>query len=70
MLQEYLAFGTFLTAVMIAVFSLSKFVVGHLKKTSKSNCKNHCNCAISKNRKLSPKPMEIRHSNYRSMKFK
>lgn len=58
MIQEYLAFGIFILALIFAAISLVKFLISQIQNTGNSQCNANCNCSAEK--KLKPKPLSVR----------
>lgn len=63
MIQEYLAFGIFIIALVFAAISLVKFLISQIQNTGNPQCNAHCNCKIEK--KLKPKPMSVRSESHK-----
>ncbi len=60
MIQEFLAFGIFIIAVVFAAISMIKFLISQIQNTGNSHCSAHCQCKTEK--KLKPKPLSIRNA--------
>lgn len=65
MIQEYLAFGTFLTALLIAASSLVRFIIIQIKSKEDPQCSPRCNCKVQNNNTLTPRPLHIKGNNHR-----
>lgn len=63
MIQEYLAFGTFIGAVGIAGVALAKFFLCQFRNKGEAHCDNKCRCSHEKESKLLPKTLGVRNFN-------
>ena len=71
MIQEYIAFGAFITAVFIAAASILKFFITQVKSRGNDQCSASCNCKPQDAKSLAAKPLRIgNHHNFRHHKLK
>ena len=68
MIQEYLAFGTFIGALGIAGVALGKFFLGQFRNKGEAHCNSNCRCSHERESKLLPKPLGAR--NYHSFRLR
>ncbi len=69
MIQEYLAFGIFSSAILYSLVSLIRFVV-NFKKNYHSGCGINCNCQGKKNHKLSGDMIKAKNLSYKHVHLK
>jgi hypothetical protein len=69
MIQEYIAFGIFLGALIIASLSIVRFILEQIRSKGTEKCKAHCNCKPEEHKILKFKPIRVRKSSFRSVKM-
>lgn len=68
MIQEYLALGIFITAIVFTAISLVRFIISQIKNTGNPACEGQCSCNVEK--KLSLKTLSVKGNSYRSVRLK
>lgn len=70
MIQDFMALGVFIAALIFAGISLIRFIVDQVKNNGNNQCSQSCNCKPASTRKFIPGTMENHTQNYKSVKLK
>jgi hypothetical protein len=64
MIQEYLALGIFIAALILAAYSLFRFIMTQIKGNTESACSGQCSCKTGNEKKLKSKPLSIANNDF------